>query len=289
MSISTRSTRHLSVGLVPLAWVAAAVASVGLLLASSASANPRALPFSYPYQTLPAEKFEVEQYVDMTPVRVSREAPDGTQEGVYGMRAVLQTELEFGLTDRLEFGWYFVFRQGASAATPFMRFQGVKQRLRLRLSEEGVWPVNVGLYLELAEFHNEFEVEEKLLLSRRFGPLNAIVNLWIEQEYYFQTRESKFIYNPTAGLTYELSPRVTVGAEYWVRGRFDGNDPTDQTGVNDVPTGARHYLGPTLLGQSGELWLSLGAYLRLDALGDSPVVADPFGRLWFRALIGYGF
>ena len=263
--------------------------AAGLLLAPTASANPRPLPFSYPYQTLPAEKFEVEQYVDMVPVRVAREKPDGTQEGVYSLRSVLQTELEFGLSDRLEFGWYFVFQQGASATTPFMRFQGVKQRLRLRLSEEGLWPVNVGLYLEVAEFHDEFEVEEKILLSRRFGPLNAVVNLWVEQEYYFQTRETKFIYNPTAGLSYELSPKAMIGVEYWARGRFDANDPSDlQTGVTDAPTGGRHYVGPTFLAQSGELWLSLGAYLRLDALGDSPVVNDPYGKLWFRALIGYG-
>lgn len=269
--------------------ISCATALAALLLAPDASANPRPLPFSYPYQTLPAEKFEVEQYVDMVPVRVARENPDGTQEGVYSLRSVLQTELEFGLSDRLEFGWYFVFQQGASATTPFMRFQGVKQRLRLRLSEEGLWPVNVGLYLEVAEFHDEVEVEEKILLSRRFGPLNAVVNLWIEQEYYFQTRETKFIYNPTAGLSYEVSPHVMVGAEYWVRGRFDDNDPSDLIGGNDAPTGGRHYLGPTLLTQSGELWLSMGAYLRLDGLGDSPVVNDPYGKLWFRALIGYGF
>ncbi|MEY2930994.1 MAG: hypothetical protein RL033_1743 [Pseudomonadota bacterium] len=285
MSNRMRSLSKLSIPFFSVALVAACS-----LIATGASANPMALPFSYPYQTLPAEKFEVEQYVDMVPVRVAREKADGTQEGVYSLRSVLQTELEFGLMDRLELGWYFQFQQGASATTPFLRFQGMKQRLRLRLSEEGVWPVNVGLYLELAEFHDEFEVEEKILLSRRFGPFNAVVNLWVEQEYYFQSNETKFIYNPTAGLTYEVSPHVIVGAEYWARGRFDENDASDQTGGNsDAPTGGRHYLGPTLLGQSGELWLSLGAYLRLDALGDSPVVGDPYGKLWFRTVIGYGF
>jgi hypothetical protein len=260
------------------------------LFSSTARANPRPLPFSYPYQTLPSGKFEAEQYVDLVPVRVTRENPDGTQEGVFSLRSVLQTELEIGLSDRLEFGWYFVFQQGASAETPFLRFQGIKQRLRLRLAEEGDWPVNVGLYLEIAELHNEFEVEEKLLLSRRFGPLNLTVNLWIEQEYYFQTSETKFIFNPTAGVTYELSPNVTVGAEYWARGRFDSaSDESDEPGASDAPTGTRHYLGPTLLLQTGEAWMSLGPYVRLDSLGDDWVVDDPYGKLWFRALLGYGF
>jgi hypothetical protein len=259
------------------------------LLAPAARANPRPLPFSYPYETLPTGKVEVEQYTDLVPVRVAREKPDGTQEGVFGVRSVLQTELEFGLTDRLEFAWYFTFRQGASAATPFLRFQGVKQRLRLRLAEEGEWPVNVGLYLEVAEFYDEFEVEEKILLSRRFGPLNFVLNLWVEQEYYFQTSETKYIYNPTAGVSYELSPQLMVGAEYWTRGRFDGNDASDLSGEGDAPTGARHYLGPTFLYQTGELFLSFGAYLRLDGLGEDAVVNDAYGKVWFRSLIGLGF
>jgi hypothetical protein len=276
--MSTRSIR----------WAGLLVVAAGSL-ATTASANPHPLPFSYPYETLPAGKVEMEQYTDLVPVRVARENPDGTQEGVYALRAALQTEIEFGITDRLEFGWYFAFRQGASSSTPFLRFQGVKQRLRLRIAEEGELPVNIGLYLELAEFYDEFEVEEKILLSRRFGPLNLVVNLWVEQEYYFQTSETKFIYNPTAGFSYELSPQLMLGAEYWARGRFDGNDASDGTAESDAPTGGRHYLGPTFLYQRGELFLSLGAYLRLDGLGESPVVNDPYGKLWFRSVIGFGF
>jgi hypothetical protein len=259
------------------------------LLPSFAEGNPRPLPFSYPYETLPRGKFEIEQYVDMVPMRVARENPVGTEEGVFGVRSVLQTELEYGITDRLEFGWYFVVRQGASANTPFLRFQGVKQRLRLRLAEEGEWPVNVGLYLELAEFHNEFELEEKILLSRRFGSLNLVANLWVEQEYYFQTDKPKFIYNPTVGATYELAPNFIVGAEYWARGRCDSRrGPTDINRTNDATTATYHYVGPTFLAQSGEVWMSVGAYVRLDDIASDYVVGEPFGKVWIRTLIGVG-
>ena len=254
---------------------------------AAASANPRPLPFSYPYETLPSGKLEVEQYADLVPVRVARENPDGTLDGVFGVRSILQTELEYGITDRLEFGWYFVFRQSASADTPFLRFSGVKQRLRIRLAEADEWPVDVGLYFELAEFHDEFEFEEKLLLAKRFGALNAVVNLWVEQEYYFQTRDTKYIYNPTAGVTYELSPKFIMGLEYWGRGRFDSTtDTTDMTGASEAPTRTHHYLGPTFVAQQGSVFLSLGAYLRLDGLADRATVDDPFGKIWFRSLIG---
>ena len=253
------------------------LAVVATTLPWLALANPRPLPYSYPYETLAAQKFEIEQYADLVPVRVARENPDGTLSGVFSLRSVLQTELEYGITDRLELGWYFVFQQGASAAEPTLRFEGVKQRLRLRLAEEGEWPINVGLYLETAEFHDELEVEEKLLLSKRLGSVNLVANLWVAQEYAFQTNETELLYNPTLGATYEFSPHLIVGAEYWARGAF-GESLAD----------TKHYLGPTLLLQSGEVWLSAGTYFRLDRLGSNLEVDDPYGKLWVRALIGIG-
>jgi hypothetical protein len=113
------------------------------------------------------------------------------------------------------------------------------------------------------------------------------VNLWIEQEYYFQTGDTKYIYNPTAGVSYELSPRFIMGLEYWARGRFDSaTDTTDITGDSEAPLGTHHYLGPTFLAQKGSVFLSVGAYLRLDGLTDSMTVGDPYGRVWLRSLIG---
>jgi hypothetical protein len=265
--------------------------SIAMAIAAAAPAravaNPRPLPFSYPYVTLPEGALEVEQYVDLIPVRVVRELPDGTTEGVFSVRSQLQTELEYGLTDRLEIALYFTFRQGGSATTPFLRFQGLKQRARYRFAELGEWPVDVGLYLEVAELHDEIEVEEKILLSRQLGPVTAVANLWIEQEWYFQTGEIKHIYNPTLGVSYELSPRLSLGAEYWVRGRFDSDPaPAGSGEEDDATTTTAHYAGPTLLLQAKQVWLAVGAYARLDRLGTGLAVGDPFGKVWVRTLLG---
>jgi hypothetical protein len=268
--------------LLPSLAIAAAAAAPAV-----AAANPRPLPFSYPYETLPEGALEVEQYADLIPVRVVRELPDGTTEGVVSVRSQLQTELEYGLTDRLEVALYFTFRQGGSSTTPFLRFQGLKQRLRYRFKELGEWPLDAGVYLEVAELHDEIEVEEKLLLSRRLGPVSVVANLWIEQEWYFQTEETKHIYNPTLGVTYEVSPRLSLGAEYWVRGRFDRDrGPADMDGADDATTSTVHYAGPTLLLQAKRIWLSVGAYARLDGLGAGVSVGDPFGKVWIRTLLG---
>jgi hypothetical protein len=262
------------------------------LASAEAGATPRPLPFTYPATTLPQGKLEVEQYLDFTPVRVAREDPDGTRE-VTSLRSVLQTELEYGFTDRLEGAFYFVFRQAASAASPSLQFQGTKQRLRYELSERGVWPIDVGLYGEIAEFHNEIEFEEKILLSRRLGAFMVASNLWVEQEYYFQIPEWRFLYNPTLGGTYDLSANFVVGLEYWVRGRFDSPSANPAAAVpgavspsSDIPDGARHYLGPTFMMQSDDVFLTLAAYARLDHPSQAAQVGDQWGKVWIRALIG---
>ncbi|MEE9383688.1 MAG: hypothetical protein V3V08_09770 [Nannocystaceae bacterium] len=65
--------------------------------AFSAIAYPKPIPFSYPHATQPQGALELEQFVDMVPVRVTREN-DTTTEAMTSVRAVLQTELECGLT-----------------------------------------------------------------------------------------------------------------------------------------------------------------------------------------------
>ena len=254
-----------------------------------AAANPHPLPYSYPYQTLPKGKIEVEEIADLVPMRVAREKEDGTRDAVTAVRSQLQTELEIGVQDRLELALYFSFHQSATADTPAMRFDGMKQRLRYRFAEEGDLPIDMGVYFEVAELYNEVELEQKLLLSKRFGYLTSVCNLWVEQEYYFQTQEWKLIYNPTLGATYEFSPNLMLGLEYWARGRF--NKASAQTGeVNsDSPTAARHYLGPALMLQSGEAWWSTGVYARLGNLTQSAKAEDPYGKVWVRTMVGLGF
>ena len=256
----------------------------GLLAPAVARATPRPLPFTYPAETLPKGSLEVEQYVDLVPVKVAREEDAGTR-AVTSLRSELQTELEYGITDKLELGFYFAFQQAASAGSPYLQFRGIKQRVRYELSEQPCWPLGVGLYGEIAEFHDELEFEEKILLSKRFGAVGVALNLWVEQEWYFQDELWKFIYNPTAGAWYEFSPHFSLGAEYWLRGRFDEPDAAE-VATGDAPSGTRHYAGPTAMVQSGEYFASLGSYVRLDHLSDPLAVGDPAGRVWFRLLIG---
>jgi hypothetical protein len=256
-------------------------------LGGTAHANPKALPFSYGTGTQAEGDLEIEQYVDVIAMRLARELPDGNAESTVVPRYQLQTELEYGLTDSIEVGVYFVFRQAASVDTPFLRFHGLKQRVRWRFTKPGS-PLQMAAYGEIAELNDEIELEEKLLIDYRIGRIKAVLNLWIEQEWYFVGDYTKFIYNPTIGATYEVSPSLQVGAEYWLRGRFDDVGEDEMTIDETSGGGVKHYAGPTVMAQRGEVWMSLGAYVRLDGIGEATEVGDSFGRMWVRMIVGVG-
>jgi hypothetical protein len=265
--------------LIRIAFSAVGLVSV-LVRASEASANPRPLPYSYPYETLSAEEAEVEQYVDLTPLRIADSSDTSGRARIWDQAYTLQTELEYGITDRLELGFYLVFANQAGGP---LAFDGVKQRLRLRLSEEGELPIDVGLYGEIAEFHDELEFEEKLILSKRFGMVRAMTNLWFEQSLEHYGGELEPSFHPTAGVTVEISPIFHAGFEYWGLGKFENDSaPGSVAHFND---GFHHYLGPALSLQFGKIWWSTAAYLRLDGMTRSTEVGDQFGHLWVRTVI----
>lgn len=250
------------------------------LASARAHADPHSLPYNYPYSTLPRGMSEVEQYVDMTSVK----AFDLSGGQPTTLRSVLVTEIEYGITDRLELGLYFQFANdpgaGTGGATP-LQFDGLKQRLRYRFADAGVWPVNVAVYGEVAELADEIELEAKIILDRRLGRWHLIANLWGEREFYYSGRR-EWVANPTGGVAFEVVPAFHVGVEYWMHGEF-GATPAEAKGFNEF---FHHYVGPAFLVQGNRLWVAVAPYLRLDDWDRPGQVGDRFGRFWIRTIIG---
>src|SRR6516164_4632558 len=123
------------------------VITVSMLTISPLSgATPRQLPFSYPYETLSQGELELELYGDMTPLRVAADPADATKGNLWEPGYILQNELEYGATDRIELGFYQVFEANpASGGDNSLQFDGFKWRVRGRLAEAGEWPVDVAL------------------------------------------------------------------------------------------------------------------------------------------------
>jgi hypothetical protein len=259
-----------------------------VLFAVPSWATPQPLPFTYVYETLPKGNLEVEQYIDYTPVPVTS-AVTGKQI-LYGA-SQFQTEFEYGITDRLELGLYAEFAPQGGAATysqatlpTLTEGNGVKERLRLRLGDEGRWPLDVALYLELVEIEREFEIEAKVILQRRIGDLRIVANLWAEREWEFSNHVQDWVINPTAGATYEVTKIFHPGVEGWMREEFpDGNF------TRTFNLGPAVYVGPTAMLDFGKLWWAVGGYALVSDINRVPQVGDGFGRLWVRTIIGLSF
>jgi hypothetical protein len=265
--------------------------SLGLTIcgiSGTAAANPRPLPFTYPYATLPEGSLELEIYSDLTPLRVQADPADPTQGRLWEPRYQLQNEIEYGISDRWEVGFYQVFEANPSdGGENDLLFDGLKFRLRTRLANAGDWPVDVGLYFELETMHDELAFEGKLNLERDIGHLRLMTNLWVEEEISrpFDTtahgRAAAFVINPTLGATYELSGRANLGAEYWARGQLSASGEDIERDNRKV----HHFLGPAVHVNFGKLWWSLGVYANLNNL-KKPEIGSDYGPVWARSVLG---
>lgn len=259
----------------PLFWAA-------VLVAPSAHANPRPLPFTYIYETLPRGDAEIELYTDLTPQHLLN------SDGAAGwhLASQFQAEIEYGITDRLELGLYLTLQPhdpDFPAAPDIGEGNGVKQRLRYRFADAGVWPVDVAVYGELAENHREIELEGKVILQRRAGPFRIAANLWAEREYYF-AGGAAWVLNPTAGVVFEKWFNFQPGIEYWMHAEIENGD---------FALGPDHFLGPTAILQFGKIWWSTGAYLRVNHVHTPAPMpgaeGDPFGPVWVRTIVGISY
>jgi len=260
-------------------------------LAGTASANPRALPFTYTTDTLAPGKAELEQTVDLVPLRGL--GPTGRVD--YYLPSVFQTELELGLADRLELALYFTFAPAVSTdviaigAAKLPDSNGLKQRLRYTFAPQDEWPIDVGVYGELSENDHEFEIEAKLLLQKRLGKLRIAANLWAEYELYFAADASgrhqrDLVLHPTLGATYELAPNLHLGIDSWLRGEYPTNPAP---AMRSFGLGPEAYVGPAVMVAFEKVWWTVAIYARVTDIGHEVQPGEPYGPVWFRTMVGY--
>ncbi len=260
------------------------LAMVGATLAvpRAALATPRPLPFTYTTETLGQGELEVEQFVDLTPVK----GLDIANNPISYLGTQFQTEFEYGITDRLELGLYVVYVPSPAdccvQAAPMTEVTGAKERLRYVLADPGEWPIDIGLYGEIVEGQTEAELEAKILLQRRIGKLRIDANLWAEYELYYASSQRDIVLNPTLGTTYEITPAVHVGAEGWCRVEFPDPAPSPRP----YALGPVGYVGPAVLFNFGKLWWSTGVYSRVTQIDHAMQPGEPYGPIWIRTIIG---
>jgi hypothetical protein len=123
-----------------------------------------------------------------------------------------QIELEYGLTDHLQLAYYEVYTWNRPKDYERDEF---KIEAKLRFAEANAWPIDVALYTEYKnpnghrDVHSD-EIENKLILSKDFGPLNFVGNFVFEKKI---NTHSDWAFEYTAAMSYGLSPLTRLGVE----------------------------------------------------------------------------
>jgi len=254
-----RHSRH-GIELIVLSGLCAA--ALITLPGNAARADRRAFPYTYGYMTLPKGGFEIEHYLDAKIARFDN--PDtADEEDDVGVDWRHQVELEYGITDRLDFGFYNVFEQKEHGD---FKYKGVKLRSRYRFGDPGAWIVDPAVYFEFIVYRDTIKLEEMLIVAKHIGKLELAANIKLEQGWPIEGEDEPFVFEivPSVGVGYHFTPWLAVGVEYVGKVEIEGGEVSHA-----------HYAGPSVsltgkhfywaVGVHPELGSSSGSRLRFQA------------------------
>lgn len=211
----------------------------------------------YPYATENRGVIELETDNAVVPNGHSR-GGEGTAAGTFASQAMWynQYELTYGLTDRIEAAAYL------NLAMPSGRglwYAGSKYRLRGRLFDEEVLPVNLGWYVEL-EWHktpqfddDELELELRPIIEKDIGRWSLIVDPIFEKPIFLGPNKNKgFEFGYASAVYYRWMRYLSPGVEFYgAPGNIDDNEPLYEqqhyifaVAWGELPHGIEYNLGP---------------------------------------------
>ena len=178
---------------------------IGILIggASVASAHLKDYLVNQDYYTAKRGEFDVAVWNDMN-------FTEADNDDSYNSRH--QLEVEYGICDHLQLAYYEIYAW--NRAEDWER-DAFKIEAKVRLAQAGQWPVDVALYTEYKnpdghrDIHSD-ELENKVILSRDFGPVNLVGNFIFERQI---NAHEDWQFEYTAGVSYGLTPRVRLGLE----------------------------------------------------------------------------
>ncbi len=219
-----------------------------ILFASIAPASAQVDPWEfevYPYATLSRGTLEVE--TENTVVANGHSAGgNGTAKGTYKSQATWYNtyELTYGLTDRIEAAAYLNMAQLSGHG---YWWAGDKFRLRGKLFDEDILPVDLGWYLEL-EWHKtpqfgdaDLELELKPIIEKDFGRLALVLNPVFEKPLYGRGHDQGFEFGYRNGIYYSWMRYLSPGVEFYGgAGLINDTDPLAEQ---------QHYILPVIWGE----------------------------------------
>ena len=174
-----------------------------ILMGAISKVEAREYLVSQGYFTAERGECEVEFYNDMN---LSDLGNDGTYHSQH------QIEFEYGVTDHLQVAYYEVYTWDRSKD---WERDALKVEAKLRFAEAGKWPVDVALYTEYKNPNGPREIrsdefENKMILSKDFGPWNVVGNVVFEKKI---NTQSHWEYEYTAAVSYGMTPKTRLAIE----------------------------------------------------------------------------
>ena len=173
-----------------------------VLFPSICFAGARHFTFIYEAPTSPAGSIESENWAT---TRFS----DGFTD------ADFRHEIEIGITEHFQASIYFAnWDYTRSQENRGAHYDSSSLELIYNLTNPVADPIGISIYQEISAGRRAFESESKLILQKNFGPLILAYNLTLEAGWEDESlREHNGEIQQAFGASYELSPRVSVGAE----------------------------------------------------------------------------
>jgi hypothetical protein len=126
-----------------------------------------------------------------------------------------RNELEFGITEHFQASIYLAnWDYARTREDRGVHYESSSLELIYNLTNPAADPIGISLYQEISAGRRFLESETKLIAQKNFGPLIVAYNLTLEAEWEEEgLRERNGELQQALGISYELSPRVSVGAE----------------------------------------------------------------------------
>jgi hypothetical protein len=199
----------------------------------------------YPYSTAPRGMAELE-FANAMVADGHRLEGEGTAKGIYPSQGMWNSTLEvtYGLTDRIEGALYLNIAKPNGRG---FRLAGDKFRLRGRLFEQDLLPVDLGWYLEVAwhkspQFDDAVsELEFRPIIEKNIGRLSLMLNPKLEKVLAGAGHNQGFEFGYVAGLRYRWTRRFSPGLEFYGgTGLVNHADPLSEQ---------QHYVFPVVWGE----------------------------------------
>ena len=224
------------------------------LAVAPAEASSRRFTYSYETTTMAAGAMELESWVTWK----TNQASDPDFE-----RFDIRHEFEYGVTDRLQLAFYFADWRYEESSTESGKteFRDIAIEAIYNLTDPNTTPFGSALYGEIKGSDDFIELEAKLLLQKNLGAWMFVYNIGgeIAWEDDYQNDEAELF--QTAGVSYQINPSWSVGAEVLHEIAVPDVDTIGDSGV---------FLGPNVSWRNNRFSVALTGLWQVTSLADEP-------------------